>query len=215
VPRCSTPFGINERTTSSSSVGASVPDSAQRLSASTKEPLGIHSGGNSSPLCAQRLSASTKEPLLRVLILRRAGTVLNAFRHQRKNHETEHERAAKARSAQRLSASTKEPLATAPIEVSGLAGAQRLSASTKEPPYSSCRLWREWSVLNAFRHQRKNHGPVNAKGCAAQLVLNAFRHQRKNHADNHALTTPNHVVLNAFRHQRKNHRCPAPSAPSS
>ena len=83
-------------------------------------------------------------------------------------------------------------------------------------------------VLNAFRHQRKEHVGLVCRADLMLLVLNAFRHQRKEHGaickpiDNAIpCSTPfgingrntsrsvhahaKHVVLNAFRHQRKEH----------
>ena len=42
---------------------------------------------------------------------------------------------------------------------------------------------RRWPVLNAFRHQGKNHtgNPRRRSGQGDRQVLNAFRHQGKNH----------------------------------
>jgi len=130
--------------------------------------------------CAQRLSASTKEPLPESPGTGTAGDVLNAFRHQRKNHFNGIYVANFLVGAQRLSASTKEPRRALIVwPTSGACStpfginerttpvfrnwfhrklcAQRLSASTKEPQYISFQDFFGTKVLNAFRHQRKNH----------------------------------------------------------
>ncbi len=61
------------------------------------------------------------------------------------------------------------------------------------------------SVLNALRHQRKNH-VVDENGNPLEVyVLNALRHQRKNHAAERVGFDVGEDVLNALRHQRKNH----------
>ena len=133
---CSTPFGINERTTSRHRATRSGSMSAQRLSASTNEPRRTPTRQPRNTSCAQRLSASTNEPQTARLFLR---------------HRVR---------AQRLSASTNEPRRNGcrrPYRRSGPSCAQRLSASTNEPlsePASD-----DWyaRVLNAFRHQRTNH----------------------------------------------------------
>ena len=88
-------------------------------------------------------------------------------------------------------------------------GAQRLVASTEKPLVGVIRIGsKALPVLNALRHQRKNH-----QGCTCRIdrhstrVLNALRHQRKNHIDNaNQLGFVDVDVLNALRHQRKNHR---------
>ena len=63
---------------------------------------------------------------------------------------------------------------------------------------------RQSGVLNAFRHQRKEHFQVSPV-VAWSDVLNAFRHQRKEHVMARAADRRGNV-LNAFRHQRKEHR---------
>ena len=60
-------------------------------------------------------------------------------------------------------------------------------------------------VLNAFRHQRKEHLPASFAGHTTAPVLNAFRHQRKEHKRHEARHGVAVIVLNAFRHQRKEH----------
>ncbi len=83
--------------------------------------------------------------------------VLNAFRHQRKEHR---------------------PCDTSRMFASG---AQRLSASTEGTPVRSRCRNTGLSVLNAFRHQRKEHTGCQAVSPGCAKVLNAFRHQRKEH----------------------------------
>ena len=134
IRSCSTPFGINEGITKITS--ASLPrsiSSAQRLSASTKESHYSRHRLFRPWLGAQRLSASTKESRKRCFVSNRIELcstpfginegitdgrcvrwcfdvgVLNAFRHQRRNHIARSARSKKSRyRAQRLSASTKE-----------------------------------------------------------------------------------------------------------
>ena len=84
-------------------------------------------------------------------------------------------------------------------------------------------------VLNAFRHQRKEHTEKSGRTTPVPDVLNAFRHQRKEHWKatwwqctftiraqrlsastegtlfHRDRATTNPQVLNAFRHQRKEH----------
>jgi len=154
--------------------------------------------------------------------------VLNAFRHQRKNHEQ----------VKRLTQQVNQ--CSTPFGINERTTLHR-PPDRDNPP-----------VLNAFRHQRKNHDSTRQKKAYLQRVLNAFRHQRKNHklveiernrrdrcstpfginerttgfflllliaatsaqrlsASTKEPQTPLHReragpdVLNAFRHQRKNH----------
>ncbi len=155
--------------------------------------------------------------------------MLNAFRHQRKNHchqrpvigvgmcstpfgineritDWNEDLPMKSPSAQRLSASTKESLMLTDVCVDSsgkcstpfgineritpavtdrllrsATGAQRLSASTKESPAACGAPVLASRVLNAFRHQRKNHRCTRQVTSTVVKVLNAFRHQRKNH----------------------------------
>jgi len=60
-------------------------------------------------------------------------------------------------------------------------GAQRLSASTEGTPAAGHRDHGLHRVLNAFRHQRKEHVSKTGHGLRVFDVLNAFRHQRKEH----------------------------------
>ena len=60
-------------------------------------------------------------------------------------------------------------------------------------------------VLNAFRHQRMDHGDSILKQLIFQTVLNAFRHQRMDHWMHWSRRNESCVVLNAFRHQRMDH----------
>jgi len=54
-------------------------------------------------------------------------------------------------------------------------GINERTTARARPPSSSA------DVLNAFRHQRKNHLIREAVFAQRAVVLNAFRHQRKNH----------------------------------
>ena len=154
--RCSTPFGINGRNTHGSTYSNSM-----RLTCST--PFGINGRntrtrqrGSRRACCAQRLSASTEGTREHDNEDRGVLAVLNAFRHQRKEHRGRSTSARMASCAQRLSASTE--------------GTQKLT------PAMQAML----KVLNAFRHQRKEHAAWFDCG-AHPDVLNAFRHQRKEH----------------------------------
>ena len=136
-------------------------------------------------LGAQRLAASTEKPHRFPIGRVSAAIVLNALRHQRKNHSMQ---------------------VRWPFEPQ--LGAQRLAASTEKPRPVRVGNDRITGVLNALRHQRKNHRVgVSARGsrqrdssaqrlaastekprnfCCRQFVgsdvLNALRHQRKNHS---------------------------------
>ena len=183
---CSTPFGINGRNTIGhcGSRFESV-DSAQRLSASTEgtprtvdrapsaveqcsTPFGINgrntvaraSRRHRGCRCAQRLSAST-EGTRAAATGPPGGTVrvLNAFRHQRKEHAVMpptaqlHWLVLNAFRHQR-----KEHCASRRIAADCRTCAQRLSASTEGTQPQTARLVRPTvDVLNAFRHQRKEH----------------------------------------------------------
>ena len=62
-------------------------------------------------------------------------------------------------------------------------GAQRLVASTEKPLVGVIRIGsKALPVLNALRHQRKNHPQTWFDERLALPVLNALRHQRKNHS---------------------------------
>ncbi len=76
--------------------------------------------------------------------------------------------------AQRLSASTKESPAFSRPHLQRHQCAQRLSASTKEsprqePPRSSLE-----DVLNAFRHQRRNHAYKQRNGSLVEVCSTPF-----------------------------------------
>ena len=154
--------------------------------------------------------------------------MLNALRHQRKNHGIPGLEFQIEKSAQRLAASTEkpQPICLDPLDL--------------------------LRVLNALRHQRKNHwiilplshsySPCSTpcgingkttiaapKSSVVDNVLNALRHQRKNHSlgslansleslcstpcgingktTRRSIWKPRNSiqVLNALRHQRKNH----------
>ena len=155
---------------------------AQRLSASTNEPLSSDRSSRLDFESAQRLSASTNEPrrvspyaerrisrcstpfginerTTRAIVSRSdSGRVLNAFRHQRTNHR---------------------PGRAGPCD--------------------------RFEVLNAFRHQRTNHQPS-----IADVRTDPWRAQRLSASTNEPLERSAHDgdgpgVLNAFRHQRTNH----------
>ena len=154
---CSTPFGINGRNPPPAVADYAVATRAQRLSASTEGTTTCR--GGTAINCAQRLSASTE------------GT-----------HVVERLQRLRGSSAQRLSASTEGTLAATQIDRSkavacstpfGINGrntgrvarsphatdrcAQRLSASTEGTRAVLRLAKRTGRVLNAFRHQRKEH----------------------------------------------------------
>ena len=157
--------------------------------------------------------------------------MLNAFRHQRMDHN----RGCRSRSgqwicAQRLSASTNGSHPASRNRISQSSCAQRLSASTNGSPLSWGDNCAVGGVLNAFRHQRMDHGIrivlfFDCYWCSTPFginewitvsvyralqkrfnVLNAFRHQRMDHGlVVYDKATGNMIVLNAFRHQRMDH----------
>ena len=181
---------------------------AQRLVASTEKPLVgvIRIGSKALPVLNALRHQRKNHQGCTCRIDRHSTRVLNALRHQRKNHQVNHGKPLASLRAQRLAASTEKPL-----------------DRTRNVGYG--RL-----VLNALRHQRKNHQVrlvasrrwFRAQRLAASTekppeqqrmlagvawVLNALRHQRKNHIDNaNQLGFVDVDVLNALRHQRKNHR---------
>ncbi len=109
--------------------------------------------------------------------------MLNALRHQRKNHSLAiNAPAPNSSSAQRLAASTEKP--PIPFARLGLVQdrAKRLAASTEKPRKSGKKDDSKVQVvLNALRHQRKNHSLSRRDCIPIRFVLNALRHQRKNH----------------------------------
>ena len=83
--------------------------------------------------------------------------VLNAFRHERMNHETVEEKSGRRDDV--LNAFRHQRMnhfRRAPRRPCGC-GAQRLSASTNESPLIRRGHPMTLRVLNAFRHQRMNH----------------------------------------------------------
>ena len=187
-----------------------VQSGAQRLSASTEGTLGpwpsrIPARG------AQRLSASTEGTRAVGRLDQQRDDVLNAFRHQRKEHEAgggfigrfghvlnafRHQR--KEHIWQCDSPPARSRCST-PFGINGRntarerdrtpchRSAQRLSASTEGTPLDALRYLVMSIVLNAFRHQRKEHASHADKTADRQEVLNAFRHQRKEHAMRHCI----------------------------
>ena len=130
---CSTPFGINEWITR---CGFScVPDRlrAQRLSASTNGSQCTSCCGHETRQGAQRLSASTNGSPSQLHSPRMRLRVLNAFRHQRMDHN---------------------PLAVdafADLECSTPFGINEWITHTQNLVFIAL------VVLNAFRHQRMDH----------------------------------------------------------
>ena len=108
--------------------------------------------------------------------------MLNAFRHQRRNHKDN-----KLMANTIIKCSTPFGINEGITEgVSGL-GARR------------------GRVLNAFRHQRRDHRFIKITPSVFYHVLNAFRHQRRDHETRFGKELPPDCVLNAFRHQRRDH----------
>ncbi len=100
--------------------------------------------------------------------------VLNAFRHQRKDH-----RRMRARSSRACWCST-------PFGIRGRITRRVHDQGRRHP------------VLNAFRHQRKDHRQDRAGRDVYEDVLNAFRHQRKDHVIGNALTSSGQVCSTPF-----------------
>ncbi len=86
------------------------------------------------------------------------GQVLNAFRHQRKDH------------SQDVAAPLLGTACSTPFGIRG--------RITRPEPLVG---YRQSCVLNAFRHQRKDHLRLVEQCHTSIPVLNAFRHQRKDH----------------------------------
>ena len=109
--------------------------------------------------------------------------VLNAFRHQRTNHQ----------------------------EIYKIWRAQRECSTpfgiNERTTVGGSDVADVHQVLNAFRHQRTNHIPPPSTSPTICCVLNAFRHQRTNHRQTLDRADDRPRVLNAFRHQRTNHFC--------
>ncbi len=158
---CSTPCGINGKTTFRRSRKILIASGAQRLAASTEKP----------------------QAKLEKLILRL--TVLNALRHQRKNHASTDSFSPEQLGAQRLAASTEKPrssihrrgrirMCSTPCGINGKTTGKagslpRASWKCSTPcgingktTYGDDQRRGLWLyVLNALRHQRKNHGNTN------------------------------------------------------
>ena len=135
------------------------------------------------------------------------GRVLNAFRHQRKEHwltcrqRWPHETL--VLNAFRHQRKEHHRHAGSYRRVPNCA--QRLSASTEGTlGYLVSAARASPVVLNAFRHQRKEHHRAMDRRTWLD-VLNAFRHQRKEHPVSRCRRWIAVDVLNAFRHQRKEH----------
>ena len=135
--------------------------------------------------------------------------MLNAFRHQRENHE------------QLINSRQAASKCSTPFGIRG-------KITLRDEEFIRGRNL----VLNAFRHQRENHdiglaGELRKVRCSTPFgirgkitgrlgradqttgpVLNAFRHQRENHSSPRFLSPMAYPVLNAFRHQRENHDNP-------
>ncbi len=109
-------------------------------------------------------------------------SVLNALRHQRKNHG-------------RLS-----------WRMAGMRRAQRLAASTEKPPIRSRWLMPFGRVLNALRHQRKNHLSIARIISSRSLCSTPCGINGKTTRFDRSTDQKCDFVLNALRHQRKNHR---------
>ncbi len=134
--------------------------------------------------------------------------MLNALRHQRKNHlQCVSRFHGIAECAQRLTASKEESRVDHRFEfvlVRLCSTPYGIKGRITDACYVRCL---RVSVLNALRHQRKNHSTRSDFSNAQAVVLNALRHQRKNHAANWPQRRMSIDVLNALRHQRKNHVC--------
>ena len=205
---------------------------------------------------AQRLSASRQESRPQRAAVGLAQPVLNAFRHQGKNHAsvacvnvvlgfacstpfgikaritrwpTDHDRPGlecstpfgiKARITDQGAAAAADaggacstPFGIkARITMAGHLFAKRLRGCStpfgikaRITHHQAERNDHHADVLNAFRHQGKNHRCGRSGQRPRREVLNAFRHQGKNHQRTVSRITAQNEVLNAFRHQGKNH----------
>ena len=165
VMGCSTPFGIKARIT--------------RRSARAVAPAGS---------CAQRLSASRQEsPSTSATTRPRETDVLNAFRHQGKNHwcmPAWYEELIPARCSTPFGIKARITRTRRRARRARLRGAQRLSASRQESPDKingkRSKVLSECST--PFGIKARITGVRRDSACrAARSVLNAFRHQGKNH----------------------------------
>jgi len=134
--QCSTPFGINERTTWTSDNITLNGYSAQRLSASTKEPRTTSRSTEVSEMCSTPFGINERTTERRVgqdLGVDQCSTPFGINERTTNHLRVPHQNGI---SAQRLSASTKEPPRSTARAARPTSGAQRLSASTKEPRLS-------------------------------------------------------------------------------
>ena len=181
--RCSTPYGINGRNTGKWAANPECDFCAQRLTASTEGTQVRESGGALPEVVLNALRHQRKEHAVRARLLLLAGRVecstpygingrntwyfrtgtlnrdevLNALRHQRKEHP--------------LGSSAKllVPLCSTPYGINGRNttwlptfvprgwSAQRLTASTEGTRQTASQRGPSRAVLNALRHQRKEH----------------------------------------------------------
>ena len=205
IPSRSTPFGINGGNTATN---GPAPVSAPLCST----PFGIN-GGNTTGIpaaasprrCAQRLSASTEGTRLDVCLALSVAPVLNAFRHQRREHGFGQNLQIATRQCstpfginggntprppQRPRGSTE---CSTPFGINGgnttmrgtldraVSGAQRLSAST-EGTLVEVLVAHRSSVMcsTPFGINGGNTSPARPLRSGFR-VLNAFRHQRREH----------------------------------
>ncbi len=206
---CSTPFGINGRNSSLDRNGIATPLlGAQRLSASTEGTRPASDLRCGTLFSAQRLSASTEGTHVQPLDTGTRWPVLNAFRHQRKELTVRrvrlHDRAVTCSTPFGINGRNTRPATVAAC--SAAQRAQRLSASTEGTPRPSGDLSSLARVLNAFRHQRKEHQAYDhdhdhVYGSAQRLSASTegTRRSCRGHDSERV------AVLNAFRHQRKEH----------
>ena len=112
--------------------------------------------------------------------------------------------------AQRLSASTEGSPAPSTRFTVTVRRAQRLSASTEGSPQARCQPGHRSGVLNAFRHQRKDHVIPFTQRAPVRSVLNAFRHQRKDHYRETALTVGRYSSAQRLSASTEGSRRPTP-----
>ncbi len=179
---CSTPFGIRGRITFTPCCKISALPGAQRLSASEEGSQPGSPGVLSSRLlCAQRLSASEEGSLVGGDYRIEADGCSTPFGIRGRITKRQGMRTDLESSAQRLSASEEGSLERQGHILDGK------------------------RVLNAFRHQRKDHKSAYPCSCSAAPCSTPFgirgRITGVARADD-----GQSLVLNAFRHQRKDHR---------
>ena len=156
---CSTPFGIRGKGTCCTRFRVTLPEAAQRLSASEEK--------------APRWNAATSA---------RRSICSTPFGIRGKGTRGEAPpRPPLERSAQRLSASEEKAQDRRGPGCHEDRPAQRLSASEEKAPVGDLQVNLVAVLLNAFRHQRKRHPETEALRGSRDRLLNAFRHQRKRH----------------------------------